>query len=157
MNRDTVIELAKQSLMNGSISDYLTRNNIRIEYPNPSESYCNLIKEHLEDINLETIDLDYRLIPGLNNFKESRLMQEIFNNLDGDVLEIIKTIDYKENRNRLYDMKKFFKSVERGTIEPPLILCQMGRLIIIDGRTRLLIAYFLKIPIKVHLLVDIID
>lgn len=155
MDRDTAFEFAKQSLMNDNVAQCLRRNNIKIQYANPSESYHNTVKEYLDTASIETIELDHRLIPGLQNLKTDSLLKKILRYDSMDAVEMIKKMDLEEHRYRDYDLTKFCRSIQEKMIDPPLLLCQSGRLSVIDGRTRLLVAYNLKTSIIVNLIVDI--
>jgi hypothetical protein len=136
-------EIAKQSFFVHEIREYLRSINIETPVPIIDSAFVQKILES-KDLCTERILLPHQLIPSLHNFKSRQDISQILNCDLNQMIDWIKKFDDTISRHRTYDLLEMVEHVKNQEITPPLLLLTYGNINLIDGRTRLLIAYALK-------------
>ena len=143
------LEFVTQAHYSAGVNYWLEQKGARLHTGavDPNTEYAERVREIVKNTVFTPATLDYALIPGLGNLArphQDRLKQDLPTMLDS-----IRKEDARTNRTRNYDLDELVNAVQQARAEPPTLMIQPGNLVIVDGRTRLSIAYALKTNIPI--------
>lgn len=139
----------KNWFINNNIDIYSFLKNLNI-----NDSYDTEIIQHLiNNLKYEIITIPWQMISVLDNLGDRTIYK--LDNVNS-VYAYILNKDKIENRKRNYNFDKFVESILNNTVDTPSILLENNfykpRFNVIDGRTRLALAWIYKhnIPCAVY-------
>jgi hypothetical protein len=144
LNVDEIHELAKHAYSNYDIQEFLISKHVQV----PELVVDSSLKYAIKDtINYSSnLILPYQLIPTLGNIGNNTVIKKI-KELDSfekicEYLENLRLENKKDYRG--FTTEKMAETIKNASYQPPLLLIAREQILVVDGRTRLFLAYGLK-------------
>lgn len=153
LSLDEIYELLKHSYITYDVQQFVSDK--KIQLPDLDAIINNTTVEDVkEKIKYrDSISLPYQLIPTLKNIGTDEVIQMITSNNFHQNCEYLERWRIENKKNWFdFTVKSLAESIIANNNKPPLLLIKHTQLSVIDGRTRLFLAYSLKKDIRCNII-----